>query len=56
MDIKLLLEITGSIVALIGLGTAAKALLELRQMNRIAKQKSGAEDVGKADLPARRAS
>jgi hypothetical protein len=56
MDIKLLLEITGSIVALVGLGTAAKALLELRQMNRIAKQKIGVDDAGKAELPVRKAS
>lgn len=56
MDIKLLLEITGSIVALVGLGTVAKALLELRQMNRNAKQKIGAAGTGKTELPVRRAS
>ena len=57
MDIKLILEITGLIVALVGLGTVAKALLELRHMNRIAKKKIRADDdTGKAELPVRRAS
>lgn len=57
MDIKLLLEITGATVALVGFATAGKALRELLRINRIAKQKIAADRAaGKAQVPVRRAS
>jgi hypothetical protein len=57
MDVKLLLEVVGATVALVGLVTAGKALRELVHMNRVAKQKIASDrPAGKTQAPARRAS
>ncbi len=57
MDIKLLLEAIGGIVAVICLAVAAKALIQFRRLNRAAKGKFDVEEVpGTERKPMSRAS